>query len=408
MPISSQWDPSFEGLDPGNIDHFRQFLGTLNFKALGHIAAEVRGVDPSSPRVNPKVFQRGSCNVVFDVLFADGVSWAARIRLPTSAWLHPISKPLQLAQNDIAQSEIDVLRYIKSHTSIPVPAIFHYNLSENGDGVGGPYILMEGVDGEITPSVFSSLEPRLQETIYRQLASVVIQLSNLSFPHIGLLRQSVDNTLKQTDWVDDFGYRHSPCQSTLEYYKCVYATFRAEASSSHDRDRQATAWLFERSSQYVRDSHDQNGPFPVCHGDLTSGNFMWDKNFNLVAVIDWTNTMSMPWEMVGVIHEFYNGDSEQIRQARDAFVAILAEEESKLDHKRKVSSLFNSPLNEILTIIKECDIQVPAAMYHVPRLLELLPKSIDVSVLNELSPGFIERAIKHRETIRRGIRSSVE
>lgn len=44
-------------------------------------------------------------------------------------------------------------------------------------------------------------------------------------------------------------------------------------------------------------------------------------------------------------------------------------------------------------------------MYHVPRLLELLPSTIDVSSLDSLSDRFIERATNHREKIHNGIRT---
>lgn len=65
----------------------------------------------------------------------------------------------------------------------------------------------------------------------------------------------------------------------------------------------------------------------------------------------------------------------------------------------RVSSLLVTPLAEILTIIKECDVQRAAVLYHVPRLLELLPETVDVSRLGELSPGFIDQATKLRAKI---------
>src|SRR5579871_2458287 len=155
MSISSHWDPTFEGLVSDEVEAFRRFLSTLNLDNLALIAVEVRGAGAITCRIDPLVFQRGTSNVVFELLFSDGVSWVARIRLPPSAWLHSVNEATQLAQHDIAQSEIDVLRYIKSRTSIPVPTIFHYDLNENGNSVGAAYILMEGFKGDITPSVFS-------------------------------------------------------------------------------------------------------------------------------------------------------------------------------------------------------------------------------------------------------------
>lgn len=93
--------------------------------------------------------------------------------------------------------------------------------------------------------------------------------------------------------------------------------------------------------------------FLLCHGNLTSGNFLWDSDYNLIiiGVIDWSNTMTLPREMIGVIHKFYNDDSDTVRQARSHFAAILAEEELKSGHNgARISTLFSSPLTEILTI----------------------------------------------------------
>lgn len=402
MLVSSRWDPSFEGLGTDCIEAFRRFISTLNLTTLTHIAAELRGVDHRDCRTNPALFQRGSCNVVFELNFADGVSWIARIRLPTAAWLHPACEALQHGQDALAQSEVDTMRYIKSNTSIPIPTIFHYDLNERENSLRAAYIIMEGINGDITPSVFSSVAPALQEKIYRQVAQVVVQLSHLSFTHIGLLRQDSDKSVRQSDWFDDYGYRHPPCQSASRYFELVYGTFRSEALRSLDPDLQAVAWLFERASQYALEFIDENGPFPLCHGDLTSGNFIWDQDWNLLAVVDWTNSMTLPWELIGVIHEFYNDDSEHVRQARAHFVSILAEEEVKASGKR-LSVLFSSPLTELLTIIKECDISTLAAMYHVPRVLELLPETIDISPLETLSPGFVERAGTLREHIENGV-----
>lgn len=404
MGVSSRWDPTFEGLGDDCIHAFRSFVLSINFASLTRLAAELRGVDPSECFVNPALFQRGSCNVVFELSFADGTPWIAKFRLPPLAWLSPPCERFQQLQDEIAQSEIDTMQYIKSNTSIPIPAIFHYDLNTKQNNVGAPYILMEGIDGSITPSVFSSLDQSLQEKIYPQVARVLLQLSQFSFPYIGLLRQDGEETVMPSDWFDDYGYRYPPCESTSLYFENVYGTFRSEAQLSSDTERQAIAWLFEHCGKYILKFINESGPFPVCHGDLTSGNFLWDQNWNLVSVVDWTNSMTLPRELLGVIHEFYNDDSEHVRQARAHFATILAEEESKSSCTCRLSHLFSLPLMELLTIIKECNIPTSTAMYHVPRILDLLPETEDVSSLEILSPGFIARAKTLRENIKKGIR----
>ena len=404
MSLTSAWDPSFEGISEEEIHAFNKFRQTLDFGELCRIACVTRLVPDDACTIDQTVFQRGSCNVVYELCFADGVSWIARVRLPRSAWLHSVSDQVYDAQSAIAKSEIDVMGFVKTYTSIPIPTIFHYDLREQGNPVGAPYLLMEGIHGHITPSVFPSLDPRFREKVYRQLAGVFLQLSSLSFPSVGLPSSDEHHKITPSDWFDDFGEPHPPCQSASTYYEYVYNSFEVEAAKSDDRDRQAVARLFRHCGLHVGRYSPKGENYPLCHGDFTSGNFLWDDEFNLVAVIDWTNTMTMPWEIVGVVHEFYSGPDDHCSAARHQFADILAEEEAQSDYKTPISSWFSSPLAEILTIIKECDVTTSAAMYHVPRILEILADREIETTLNQISPTFVERAKTLRHNIQIGMR----
>jgi len=105
MPIGSHWDPTFEGISSNEVDAFRLFQSTVNLNNLALIAVEIRAAGPGiTCGINPKVFQRGTNNVVFELLFSDGISWVARIRLPPSAWLRAVNEATQHSQQDIAES----------------------------------------------------------------------------------------------------------------------------------------------------------------------------------------------------------------------------------------------------------------------------------------------------------------
>ena len=40
------------------------------------------------------------------------------------------------------------------------------------------------------------------------------------------------------------------------------------------------------------------GPFPLFHVDLGHNNIVVDDNYNVIGVIDWEHTCSVPWELI--------------------------------------------------------------------------------------------------------------
>lgn len=401
MTISSSWIPALEGNGPESIQAFREFLTTIDFEKLAHIAAVIRGVGRASPEINPKIYQRGALNVIFEILFLDGVSWVARISLPQATCYPESTRPPDAFLRErkfISKSEVDTQKYVRENTSIPVPEIFHADLSYDGGGVGAPYILMEGIQGKKLRAEFAKLPLDVQEKVYRQVARVVIELSNLTFPRIGLLRANKENVVEPSEWYDGFGLRHPPCRSSASYYKRIYGLYRARTLSSTDRDEKALAWMWDRCSVHIRGTLGPHGPFPLCHGDLWSGNFLWDDELNLVAVIDWTNTMAMPWEFSAMIPEFYLNQSEEVQIARQRFENILKTEEMKVGRVRRVSDLFSSPCLQILCLIKDVHFSVRDASHVVPRLISLMPGVDDVKFVNHISPKYIERCTLYRHT----------
>jgi isoamyl acetate esterase len=61
-------------------------------------------------------------------------------------------------------------------------------------------------------------------------------------------------------------------------------------------DMISIAWLFrEAISHILQPSWDMDG-FPLFHTDFSNCNVLFDKEFNLTGVIDWTHSHTAPWE----------------------------------------------------------------------------------------------------------------
>ncbi|KFY07881.1 hypothetical protein V492_06736 [Pseudogymnoascus sp. VKM F-4246] len=98
-------------------------------------------------------------------------------------------------------NEVTVLQYLRRHTQVPVPEVY-------GAGTcwAGPYIVIAFVEGDLLSNVLKDplksdgrpvLNPRISDRAlriaYREMASLVLELSKPQFPRIGALEQQSDD-----------------------------------------------------------------------------------------------------------------------------------------------------------------------------------------------------------------------
>ncbi|KAL8676415.1 MAG: hypothetical protein Q9224_007289, partial [Gallowayella concinna] len=151
--------------------------------ALCQLASSLREGQSCScdPTQRPKT---GSFNWVVFISFVDGVEWVLRSPRKGDGIVSDDTNLLLLA------SEAATLRYIKSHSTIPVPEVYSYQTSADND-VGVPYILMSKAGGAPLhhawqyPEVLGTEEQR--EKILFQLGAITWQLSRLRFSQAGSL-----------------------------------------------------------------------------------------------------------------------------------------------------------------------------------------------------------------------------
>src|SRR5271170_4815505 len=76
-----------------------------------------------------------------ELVIGDGVCWIARIKLPEGSGFTVSVVEMK--------SEIATINFVKSHSTIPVPEVYGYNLHGAGplNGVGAPYILFQALPG---------------------------------------------------------------------------------------------------------------------------------------------------------------------------------------------------------------------------------------------------------------------
>lgn len=108
------------------------------------------------------------------------------------------------------KNEVMVMKYLSQHTSIPIPRVHHWGLTEVSPRQLGPFIIEEFMEGEDLGDLLkapteneadpSMLDPHVDETklnfVYEQIAGFMLEISLLEFPRIGAISQDA----KSGDW----------------------------------------------------------------------------------------------------------------------------------------------------------------------------------------------------------------
>lgn len=141
---------------------------------------------------------RGSYNAIFHLEYTDGAA-IMRVALRGN----------NAFADEKVRVEVATLRYIEKMTSIPVPHVYHWGTAAENPLELGPFIIMDYIPHDRhldavlrNPTIdekanTTDLDPNIPkdklERMYRQVASIMLQLSSLEMPRIGSLQQHGDS-----------------------------------------------------------------------------------------------------------------------------------------------------------------------------------------------------------------------
>ncbi|KAG9035514.1 hypothetical protein FRB95_011220 [Tulasnella sp. JGI-2019a] len=94
------------------------------------------------------------------------------------------------------ESEVATINYIRQHTDIPVPVIYHFDTNPY-NRLGGEYILMSKAPGVPLHRAYHQFTPDTLRSFLTNLAKVIITLYSHRFPMIGSLYQTASNASSQ-------------------------------------------------------------------------------------------------------------------------------------------------------------------------------------------------------------------
>lgn len=347
-------------------------LAEVDLEGLRSIASGLR--DGRACTISEK-YTCGAYNLVFEIIFDDGVSWIARLRSasPMQAVSQEFVFESPTYKQHVMESEIATMEYIREHTTIPVPKVYAFETTSQNPAKL-PYILMECIHGWRAPPRLQDLPAPVLHKIMDQLAEVLIQLSTVQFPEIGYLHKDSDGQYRIDAMLDRKGHRVGPLKTALAYYKwrANQPLVRSNDSAIDLQEAQFHSYLYKLALPFLMDGFRSEGPFPLAHNDLGVHNMLFDEQWRLLAVIDWTGACVVPWESFaqcpgGVAmgphlrHEFsehiYNSKSRTQR----VFLEYLREHEEKLAQKNgdngiSVHKMFGTSIVEVAECVELYDL----------------------------------------------------
>ena len=308
-------------------EQVRLLLECLDFEWLERRAGSLKGKNCTA---RTDIFSSGQDHVVFELSFPDSTFWVARI-----------SKPWSLKGPAEMLSEIQTVKYVSKHTTIPVPRVFEYDVNPNP--LGAPYMLMEEIQGHFVHSL-----PRIPQQhirhVYSQIADIVLQLSQLRFPLIGLLHED------QIQGCVFGGYeRVDAFHTATDFY-----TFRAVhfANQCSDPDWLALAWLYIQAIPLITTPELDRGPFPLRHPDLNNANILYDDDYNIVGVLDWTAAQAAPWQSFAVPPNQF--ESSEFLAERQLYFEVFEEVERTHNLNVPLAVMMREVKCEITELLDNC------------------------------------------------------
>ncbi|KAH8077884.1 kinase-like protein [Cristinia sonorae] len=188
------------------------------------------------------------------------------------------------ANSNRGAHEADVLRYIRSHTTIPVPRV--YWSAQDSDST---YTLMKRVDGSILEARWPRFDDIQRTRIVAQLRAYVGQLRDLQPTH--------SNSLAVC------GLGNTPCNDG-RVSSMPFGPFDDEAGFNDHLIRAAELYLADEILNDIRASMTDDHRICFTHGDLTPRNIIVRDDGTIAAVIDWEYAGWYPeyWETVKALY----------------------------------------------------------------------------------------------------------
>lgn len=256
----------------------------INDEALKHIASTCLSGNHGDC-IEVVALATGGFHEIRELSFKDG--WTCIARFPLN----------RKEASSVLESETATVKYVREHTTIPVPEIYFINLNPE-HVVGAAFVLMEKLPGKHLYKYWDHLSTPHKLEVVEQLAGVVAQLCKLTFDSIGSL-----NSNGEMGPVQDLSYSpeengRGPFNNTLEYF----TSFLHPSQRRREEIMQLYPKIEELITNYLNDQGNNpilRAPYPLIHSDFDAQNMLFTQSDptqppQLAGIIDWDQSHSGP------------------------------------------------------------------------------------------------------------------
>ncbi|KAJ7491626.1 hypothetical protein B0H11DRAFT_1803782 [Mycena galericulata] len=286
---------------------------------------------------------QGGSNTVFLLTFEDGSDALARVRGGLSAEPPECSSELLASQ---FLSEVATIAYVRKHTSIPVPEVYHSD-SDPKNALGTRYMFMQRIAGENLGTAWQSMSHEQREGVVTELAHMEAQLLQRPLPMIGSIIDD-DGTVGPLgpSSTDPFTLRDPFCGPFASSKHLMEAYIRSELSRISDCNewlQQRTFWSNHNGGAedmlatyavrwfslllaaiHAVPSEDFGPPhFILCQDDLDLNNILVSPSGTVVGLVDWQGSSVHPlWNAPRPTHFLQDESLVDDQQERDSLREI--------------------------------------------------------------------------------------
>lgn len=206
-------------------------------------------------------------------------------------------------------------RLLSARTTIPVPKVVAYALGDESKSID-TFLILQYMRGEMLQSWrLKEIPVEQKQAFYESLADIFLQLRRLEFPAIGCLTGTEDphvggpRTVFSIDINEQEISGRNPKQ-IQERYMDPEGGLRSASAYTHmllDLGDNALLGRSEITAEQLYNMHTfrefapgwlkpefDREPFILTHGDFNGRNILIDDNYNIIGVLDWEWSHTVP------------------------------------------------------------------------------------------------------------------
>ncbi len=197
----------------------------------------------------------------------------------------------------------------------------------------------------------STVPDKFRPKVATQMAACIQALSTVTFSHIGQIwtGPDLDRNVEITSFqlIEEY---LGPFNSSRAYFAEAQREMNEIIYEDHHEDEDWPEWrrsceIYLAAVPLLICPELRRGPFPLYHPDFHFKNILFDDDFNITGVLDWTGAKAVPWEQFVLLGDVIPFDhlSEKrkapIIKFRQLFVDALRQIESPSPSGKEGSSV---------------------------------------------------------------------